>query len=241
MRVSFKAKVTETDNCKGIWLNTIRVKLRNGEIVTLDRNETEFSINGHDADIEFCNVYSWDSGTDEENYANYNLFAEDFFGAKLLDWEVEDDADDDYKLRIIKKSLHFTFEGRGCDGLYRYDAEKGEELQDRCTGCVHYRFDEDNECMACFALRDYETLGIDFNPKTEKILPDGRISIYNISWDISKGEKVYLPSTVRVNIRELYDSYGINEDSIGNYLADKYGFCVNSYSVLLMGLGYLEF
>lgn len=29
MRVSFKAKVTETDNCKGIWLNTIRVKLTN--------------------------------------------------------------------------------------------------------------------------------------------------------------------------------------------------------------------
>ena len=105
MRVSFSAKVFESDNCKGIWLNTIRVQKQDGSIVTIDRDTTEYSINGHTADITFRDVYAWD---DETGTANYDLQVEDFVGAKLLDYDVEDDADDEYRLNLIKKSIRFS-------------------------------------------------------------------------------------------------------------------------------------
>lgn len=105
MRVSFSAKIFESDNCKEIWLNTIRVQKQDGSIVTLDRDTTEYSINGHTAEITFRDVYIWD---DETSTADYDLHLNDFAGAKLLDYDVEDDADDEYKLRIIKKSIRFS-------------------------------------------------------------------------------------------------------------------------------------
>lgn len=104
MRISFSAKVYETKECKGIWLNTIRVQKNDGSIVELDRDTTEYSINKHDAEIEFLGLYVWDSNT---STANYNLQLEDFAGAKLLDWLVEDDTDENYRLEIIKKSIRF--------------------------------------------------------------------------------------------------------------------------------------
>lgn len=111
MKVYLKAKVTETENCKGIWLNTITVQLADKSIVTLDRDTTEYSINGHNADIEFSGVYAlstvclWDS--EEIGAMDYSLKPEDFVRAKLLDWEVDDDADENYKLKLIKNSLRF--------------------------------------------------------------------------------------------------------------------------------------
>lgn len=104
MKVYLKAKVEETKNCKGIWLNTITVQLLNKDIVVLDRDTTEYSINGHDADIEFSGVYIWNSDIEA---MDYNLKPEDFTCAKLLDWELENDADENYKLKLIKNSLRF--------------------------------------------------------------------------------------------------------------------------------------
>ena len=57
MRVFLKAKVTETKNCKGIWLNTITVQLLDKRIVALDRDTTNYSINGHSAEITFLGTY----------------------------------------------------------------------------------------------------------------------------------------------------------------------------------------
>lgn len=106
MRITFSAKIKETKNCTGIWLNTIRVQKKDGTIVTLDRDATEFSISadGHFADVEFRNVYAWDS---DEGVADYSLDHKDFRGAKLLDYEIEDDADKDYELVIDKNSICF--------------------------------------------------------------------------------------------------------------------------------------
>ena len=100
--------------------------------------------------------------------------------------------------------------------------------------CIHYRYDEDKEHMNCFVLEDFKTLGIHFDPKINEIPSKEIISIHNIDWDIDDCEKeVELPVSVQFELKELNDLYGINEDSIGNYLADKYGFCVNSYNALL--------
>ena len=104
MRVFLKAKVTETENCKGIWLNTITVQLLDKRIVVLDRDTTNYSINGHSAEITFLGTYIWDSDTET---MNRNLRPEDFVCAKLLDWEVDEDVDEGYKLKLIKNSIRF--------------------------------------------------------------------------------------------------------------------------------------
>lgn len=101
--------------------------------------------------------------------------------------------------------------------------------------CVHYRYDYDEDRMGCGALPDFETLGIRFIPEIHAIPANEIIKIYNIDWDLEDDENVELPSVVNVTMRELHDSEGICEDSIANYLADKYGFCVNSYNLMLDG------
>lgn len=104
MRVFLKAKVTETENCKGIWLNTITVQLLNKSVVVLDRDTTEYSVNGRNASIEFSNVYIWGSETET---MNYDLNPNDFICARLIDWEIDDDVDEGYELRLIKNSIRF--------------------------------------------------------------------------------------------------------------------------------------
>lgn len=104
--------------------------------------------------------------------------------------------------------------------------------------CVHYRYDYDEDRMCCFALSDFETLGIRFIPEIHAVPADEIIKIYNIDWDLGNeddGKNIELPSVVNVTMRELHDSEGICEDSIAHYLADKYGFCVNSYNSMLDG------
>lgn len=106
MRLTFTAKIKETRECRGIWLNTILVRKKDGNIVTLDRDMTNYyiSADGHSIQVEFRNVYAWDS---ETSTADYHLDHKDFEGAKLYHYEVEDDADDDYELVIDTDSLHF--------------------------------------------------------------------------------------------------------------------------------------
>lgn len=106
MTLTFTAKIRETKNCTGIWLNTILVRKKDGELVVLDRDATEYSISEdrHTAQIEWQGVYAWDSKT---STADYNLHTEDFEGAILCNYEVEEDADEDYELRINENSLCF--------------------------------------------------------------------------------------------------------------------------------------
>lgn len=106
MRLTFTANIRETKNCTGIWLNTILVQKKDGELVVLDRDTTEYSISEdrHTTQIEWKNVYSWDS---ETSTADYDLNPEDFEGAILCNYEVEDDTDEDYEIRIDEDTLCF--------------------------------------------------------------------------------------------------------------------------------------
>ena len=103
MRVAFSGTLHETEDCKGLRINLLSVRKTNGDMVLLDRDSTFYSIypDGH-FDAEFRNVYTWDP---DQSLANYNLDLKDFVGAKLINYEIEDDADDDYNLIINEDSF----------------------------------------------------------------------------------------------------------------------------------------
>ena len=96
---SYDNKITEQN---GIMLNTISVKLKSGKILTLDRDETNFTLNDGVAYIMFRNTYAWDSNN---SISNYNLNPKDFDNATLIDYEIEDDAPDDYDLTIAPQKI----------------------------------------------------------------------------------------------------------------------------------------
>lgn len=106
MNLSFEAKIKETKGCSGVWLNTITVKKKDGTIVELDRDTTEWSIgeDGTSVHVEFLHSYEWDS---DESKMNYNLHLEDFEKSEMIDYMIEEDADEGYELSIDKSSLYF--------------------------------------------------------------------------------------------------------------------------------------
>ena len=102
MNISMNGKIHETANCRGPWLNTIEVRLADGRDFTLDRDTTEYSVDGSTISMDWFNVYSWDGWN-----ADYNLNPSDFKGCKVIDYYVEEDADDEYRLQIEPSSLCF--------------------------------------------------------------------------------------------------------------------------------------
>lgn len=103
MRVTLKGFVKNTENSYGVFLNTITVETPNKERIILDRDTTEYDINfDNTVNITLSDVYIWD----DENQ-NYNISSDMFRKCKLIDYEVEDDVDDEYKLIINKSSICF--------------------------------------------------------------------------------------------------------------------------------------
>lgn len=83
----------------GLMLNLLYVRLKSGDIITLDRDETEYTLENGTADIVFRNTYDWNSD-EEEFFPNYDLCPEDFDGAEIVEYEIEDDAPEGYDLEI---------------------------------------------------------------------------------------------------------------------------------------------
>lgn len=108
MRLSFAASVKETENTQGIWLNTITVRLKDGREVVLDRDQTDYSslrvVEYQQAyfDVEWSGVYVWDG----ENM-DYSISADMFRDCVLVDYMIEEDADDEYVFKIMPKTLAF--------------------------------------------------------------------------------------------------------------------------------------
>lgn len=102
MIIDFHGTINETENCKGVWINTIDIQLTNGNIITLDRDTTyHYVVDGY-LFMEWCGVYWW-TGT----MANYNLCAEMLEGAKIVNVCIEDDADLDYDVTITNMVFSF--------------------------------------------------------------------------------------------------------------------------------------
>ena len=80
------------------WVNSAVFKTKDGSVIALDRDATEFDYDPKDRRMSMywrC-VYLWD---DED--ADYNI-ADDFLdGATFEGFEVEDDAPDGYYIRCL--------------------------------------------------------------------------------------------------------------------------------------------
>ena len=82
------------------------IKFRNintGDIITIDRDRTEYTsikipnnINGYRYSIHilWIDCYIWDGST-----KNYNI---DFDELEFVEFEIEDEADSDYKLKLME-------------------------------------------------------------------------------------------------------------------------------------------
>lgn len=89
---SYKNKITEDTS---LMLNTITVKRRDGKVVELDRDETNYGLENGNADIEFSGTYEW-NGED----ADYNLNPAEYDGAEVVGYDIEEDTPEGYDLRL---------------------------------------------------------------------------------------------------------------------------------------------
>ena len=91
---TYKNKTVEDE---GLWLNTITVKRTDGKEVVLDRDETNYTLENGEADILFRGIYEWD---DDAYYPDNVEDVKLYDGAEIIDYEIEDDAPEDYDLEI---------------------------------------------------------------------------------------------------------------------------------------------
>lgn len=88
---SFKNNIVEEN---GLMLNAITVRRNDGKEVVLDRDESTYILENGNADIVFQEVYEWG----DEAY--YPTDPKLYDGAEVIDYEIEDDAPEDYDLEI---------------------------------------------------------------------------------------------------------------------------------------------
>lgn len=125
MRINFEGKT----NHDYVMINTLKIQLQSGSVLTLDRKFTDY--------LSLINDTTFDSFNPEESASSgdftlqmdwqdcylwaidgENLFAEEvlitentgklFEGAKLYELELEDDSDEDYFVNIQKLSIDGT-------------------------------------------------------------------------------------------------------------------------------------
>lgn len=109
MRLRFLANVKETENSKGVMLNTITVEANDGKVYVLDRQTTSANYEKVENDIktmnvEWIGVYIWDG----ENEI-YDFNPSIFHNCKIVEYDVEDDADEDYELIIDRDSFQIGY------------------------------------------------------------------------------------------------------------------------------------
>ena len=108
MRIEFNCKT----NKDYVMINTAIFHLKDGGELTIDRDETEWSINEDGTmSMLFNGIYFWalndcDIFTDEKGYGYYpsNENIDDvkrLLSAAIVEFELEDDADADYEVECI--------------------------------------------------------------------------------------------------------------------------------------------
>lgn len=104
MRIEFLAKT----NKDYLMVNVARFELAGGGTLTIDRDETEYTIEDGNLSMLWRDCYIWEiNGVSLEEclVINNDAFEELMDGAKLIELELEDDADDDYEVTDIEFSV----------------------------------------------------------------------------------------------------------------------------------------
>lgn len=107
MRIEF----TGTTNKDYVMINTAKFKLKSGSVITVDRGETDWSIDNGRLEMEWLGCYIWaiddmnifdqedEYGHPVNTYYAMTEFKKLVEGAELK-LELEDDADEDYEVKI---------------------------------------------------------------------------------------------------------------------------------------------
>ena len=103
MKIEFTAtyenKIVEENP---LYLNTITVKRNDGKIVTIDRDETNYTIKNGIIDILFRGIYEW---KDNKEIYPKNEDTKLYNNALLVGYEIEDDAPEGYKFFIEEQNI----------------------------------------------------------------------------------------------------------------------------------------
>ena len=107
MDVTFKCKT----NKNYVAINTLSIKLPNGSILQLDRDTTEYDLEGQDLSMTWRNCYLW-------SLDDCNIFGEEGYYVKNVEefrelinrsgsqFILEEDTDKDYTVLIESFTLH---------------------------------------------------------------------------------------------------------------------------------------
>lgn len=106
MRICFEGSVTTTGEWNGVYMNTIGVRMPDGQVVTLDRDETDYDVYPDGTcDIEWRGVYKWNGES-----SDYGINEDDFRFAEIVSYSIEDDVPDEYDLTIISATIPLSRE-----------------------------------------------------------------------------------------------------------------------------------
>ena len=96
---TYKNKVVEKEP---LYLNTITIKRNDGEIVIIDRDETNYTIKDGEIDILFRGSYEWNG---EESIYLKNEDIDLYNNALIVGYEIEDDTPEGYDLIIEEQNI----------------------------------------------------------------------------------------------------------------------------------------
>ncbi len=114
IKLCFEGKIHETESSKGMCLNSIKVKLRDGRIINFDRDRTDYTVCNGRFTMEWSGVYIWHPTVIDKDYLvdsnDVELLLDLILGAAtLVDYTIDDDTDVYYELDIESMSVKISY------------------------------------------------------------------------------------------------------------------------------------
>ena len=112
IKLCFEGKIHETESSKGICLNSIKVRLRDGRIINFDRDRTDYTVSNGRFTMEWSGVYMYQTAIDKDYLVDSNdvalLLGLILGDATLVDYTIDDDTDVYYELDIESMSVKIS-------------------------------------------------------------------------------------------------------------------------------------
>lgn len=102
MKIQFNnCKLYETKLCKGLWLNNITFRTKEGSLITVDRKRTEYECQGNTLNMVWHDVYILG------RYDIKPALAEQFKEATFFHADIDDDAEEEYQIDFSYAEINF--------------------------------------------------------------------------------------------------------------------------------------
>lgn len=114
VKLCFEGKIHETESSKGMRLNSIKVRLRDGRIINFDRDRTDYTVSNGRFTMEWSGVYIYHPTTIDKDYLvdsnDTGLLFDLILGAAtLVDYTIDDNTDVYYELDIESMSVKISY------------------------------------------------------------------------------------------------------------------------------------